>query len=161
MNSIRTLWRQLLSAFYLLRGDSHRHLGNNYGSLREYQMAIRDYGRAIQCQPGNAQAYYNRGVLHWRELRDHERAVQDLTRAVELAPGMDRAYFDRGMAYKLLGEWESAQRDFGIYLSLGSSDFWREAARRQLAELESIAVDQRLVVDEGSPTPPPAERSVE
>jgi tetratricopeptide (TPR) repeat protein len=138
MSPIRTLWRRLWSSFYMLRGDAHRHFGNSYGSLREYRLAVGDYDRALRAYSGNVQAYYNRGVLYWRELKEYERAVLDLTEALDLAPGLARARFNRGMAHKLLGEWDLAQRDFQAYLSQGRSAFWLDAAQRQLAELEDI-----------------------
>lgn len=154
MNPARTLWRRLWSSFYVLRGDVHRHFGNSYGSLREYRLAVGDYDRAIGAYPGNAQAYYNRGVLCWRELREYEQAVLDLTGALDLAPGMARAHFNRGMSHKLLGEWDLARRDFQAYLSQGRSAFWLDAAQRQLAELDDIAAypppapeDEKQVLD--------------
>jgi tetratricopeptide (TPR) repeat protein len=156
MNPIRTLWRRLLSSFYLLRGDAHRHLGNSYGSLREYRMAVADYDRAIEARPDHAQAHYNRGVLYWRELRDQERAVRDLSQALDLAPEMARAYFDRGMAHKLLGQWESARHDFETYRSLGSSAFWLDAAQRQLAEVDDITAANAPPLDQEEPAVHPS-----
>jgi tetratricopeptide (TPR) repeat protein len=152
MKLIQSVWRRLLSSFYQWRGDAHRHFGNSYGSMREYRMAVADYGQAIEARPANARAYYNRGVLWWRELRDYERAVQDLTEALELAPDMARAHFDRGMAHKLQGQWDLARSDFQAYQSRGESDFWVDAAQRQLAELDGIAQDLSAPPEEAAAT---------
>ncbi len=124
-----------MARFYCLRGDAHRHFGNNYADLQEYWAAVEDYTRAAVSDPDYVQPYYNRGVLYWREIGNHYRSIQDLTRVLELDPGRVEAYFNRAMAYKLHRQVERAIADLEIYLAHGQDAFWLEAARRQLAEL--------------------------
>jgi len=128
--------RRIRARFYNLRGANHRHLGNSYADLDEYDLAVRDFSKAIALDPSYAEAYYNRGVLYWREFGNYYRAIRDLTRVIELAPHWAEAHFNRGLAYKLRGDHERAIADFRRYLQIGRDAFWLGAAERQLRELE-------------------------
>lgn len=136
-HSLLKLARRLQARFYNLRGASHRHLGNSYADLYEYDLAVQDFSRAIALDPSYAEAYYNRGVLYWREFGNYYRAIRDLTRVIELAPSWAEAHFNRGLAYKLNGNREQAIADFQRYLQIGRDTYWLDAARRQLRELEA------------------------
>ena len=120
-----------------MQGDAHRHSGNKYGDLQEYWAAVEDYTRATVLEPGYAEPYYCRGVLHWREIGNYYRAIQDLSRFLELDPTRAEAYFNRGMAYKLHKQTDKAISDFEQYLAMGKDSYWLEAAGRQLAELRN------------------------
>jgi len=124
-----------VSRFLRRLADAHRHFGNLHGDRQEYRAAVANYGRAIRLDPSYAEAYYSRGVLHWREFGDYERAIEDLTTVLELAPSRAEAYFNRALACKMNQEVDQAIADFERYLEVGRDDFWLDAARRQLAEL--------------------------
>lgn len=139
MNIGHSLLKQvqcLRARFYNMRGVGHRYLGNKHADLDEYDRAIQDFGKAIALDPSYAEAYYNRGVLYWREFGNHYRAIRDLTRVIELAPHWAEAHFNRGLAYKLHGDRSQAIADFQRYLEIGRDAFWLGAAERQLRELE-------------------------
>ncbi len=127
--------RRIRARFYNLRGASHRHLGNSHADVDEYDRAVQDFSKAIALDPSYAEAYYNRGVLYWREFGNYYRAICDLTRVIELAPHWAEAHFNRGLAYKLHGNRDRAIADFQRYLRIGRDAFWLGAAERQLREL--------------------------
>jgi tetratricopeptide (TPR) repeat protein len=133
---LTSFWNWLRSRFYCRLADAHRHFGNQYASQAEHWAAIENYTRATVLDPDYTQAYYNRGVLYWREIGNHYRAVQDLTRVLELAPDWAAAYFNRGMAHKLRNEPDQALADFERYLAASEDDFWQGAAQRQIAEIQ-------------------------
>jgi tetratricopeptide (TPR) repeat protein len=128
--------RRIRAWFYNLRGSNHRHLGNSYADLDEYDLAVQDFGKAIAMDPSYVEPYYNRGVLYWREFGNYYRAIRDLTRVIELSPQWAEAHFNRGLAYKLHGDRDRAIADFQRYLQIGHDAFWLEASERQLRELE-------------------------
>lgn len=83
--------------------------------------AIADFDRAIELDPGCAEAYHMRGLAyHLQGLGyigialvesnplDIEQAIRDYDRAIELDPGMTTAYHDRGSAYTEQG-WNVAR----------------------------------------------------
>lgn len=52
---------------------------------RRLERALAAFGRSIECDPGFAEAYYYRGVLHQRWSQD-DSAIEDYLTAHELAP---------------------------------------------------------------------------
>ena len=124
--------RRLAARFYLLRGNLHRQLGNASGERREYQWAVDDFSRALERDPDLIAAYYNRGVLYWRELENWHRAVRDLTRVIELAPQWHEARFNRAMAFQHRGQLAEAAEDLRHYLEVATDAGWRANAQRQL-----------------------------
>jgi tetratricopeptide (TPR) repeat protein len=51
--------------------------------MQDYQKAIEDYDRAVQSDPTNANAYYNRALAHIA-LKDSNSALSDLKKAADL-----------------------------------------------------------------------------
>ena len=135
MTRVTRCVRRLQARFYGLRGAAHRHFGNRLGDVSEYRRAMADFTCAAELDADYAQAYYNRGVLYWREFHDYERSVRDLTRAIEIGAPRPEAFFNRGLAHKLAGDLYQARVDFETYLAVGQDPYWLEAARRQLAEI--------------------------
>ncbi len=131
------LWRWLCTQFYHWRGDMHRFLGNLHGDRKEYRLAVRDFTRAIELTPDFAQAYYDRGLLSWRELNDPQQAVRDLTRVIELRPTRAEAWLNRAVAHQMLGNTTSAIADYEHYLAVGQDAEWRAISQRQLRHLRS------------------------
>lgn len=136
------MWRWLQARFYHWRGDLHRYLGNLHGDREEYRLAVGDFTRAIELSPDFAQAYYDRGLLYWRELGDPQRAVRDLTRVIELKPARAEAWFNRALAFQTLGDAVSASADYEHYLAVGRDPEWRAISQRRLQDLRSEEREQ-------------------
>lgn len=67
--------------------------------LGDYTQAISDYSRAIELEPNNSFAFYNRGIT--RERRgDLAGAVADFSVAIQLDPSSADNYHNRGYAYR-------------------------------------------------------------
>jgi len=81
-----------------------------YDGRGEFNMALRDYDRAIAMGPKYGYMYNNRG--HAREqaglLRE---AIVDLDAAAELMPDSASVYLNRAAVYLRLGEYDSALAD--------------------------------------------------
>jgi tetratricopeptide (TPR) repeat protein len=73
--------------------------------------AIKEFGRAIELNPEDATAYYNRGLTHARS-RNYARAIEDLGRAIELNPRDAAAYYNRGLAYARSQDYARAIEDY-------------------------------------------------
>ena len=95
--------------------------GNVYDDLGEFELALADYDRAIEIDPGATTAYRNRGVAYHLH-GGSELALADYDRAIELDPNYAKAYTGRGGLYHELGELDAAQEDFGRALELDPSD---------------------------------------
>jgi tetratricopeptide (TPR) repeat protein len=64
----------------------------------DYQGALNDYNRAIQINPRNANAYYNRGLLKATKFQDAQGALADYDRAIKIKPSYDAAYNQGALA---------------------------------------------------------------
>ena len=79
-------------------------------SKRDLDGAVADQTKAIQLNPDNAGAYYNRGVAK-QTKGDFEGAIADYTKAIQLNPDNREAYDQRGIAKKAKGDLEGAIAD--------------------------------------------------
>lgn len=135
MNVLGRWARFLISRYHYLLAASHRHFGNKYGSMEEYDHAVDAFTRAIVYDPSFARAYLDRGILYWRELAHPCRAVLDLTRAYELDDHLAEAVFNRGIAHQEVREYAEAIADYQVYLDTGDHPYWREYAETMIREL--------------------------
>ena len=66
-----------------------------YGSKGEYDLAIKDFNRAIELNPNNFFAYNNRGNAY-DKIEDFDRAIEDFNAAIKLKSDYAKAYNNRG-----------------------------------------------------------------
>ena len=100
----------------------------------DYDSAIADYTKAIEIDPKDAKAYYNRGLI-FNNIGEYYQAIADFTKAIEINPKYADAYNSRGAAYAVKGEYERAWEDVYKAQSLGykvDSEFFK--ALRQATE---------------------------
>jgi tetratricopeptide (TPR) repeat protein len=85
----------------------------------DYQGALNDYNRAIQINPRNANAYYNRGLLKATKFQDPQGALADYDRAIKIKPGYDAAYNNRGnLKTEQLKDYQGALTDYNQAIKL-------------------------------------------
>ncbi len=87
------------------------------GKKKEYDLAIKDYTKAIKLNPNNKDAYYNRGFAYVNE-RLYDLAIRDFSFVLKKDPGYERAYFWRGFAYGEKGEYDLAIKDYSNTIKL-------------------------------------------
>jgi tetratricopeptide (TPR) repeat protein len=63
-----------------------------------YQLAIADYSKAIDLNPGNFPAYNNRGIVY-AELGRYQKAMEDFNTAISLNKNFADAYHNRSLTY--------------------------------------------------------------
>jgi tetratricopeptide (TPR) repeat protein len=80
---------------------------------KQYDRAIKDFGKAIEVDPNYAAALHNRGNAY-RNKGQYGLAIADYDRAIALDPNFTAAYFNRGIAYQERAFW-----DFDAYLNDG------------------------------------------
>ncbi len=89
----------------------------------DYQGALADYDRAIQFNPKNANAYYNRGLLKATKLQDYQGALADYDRSIKLKPTNDEAYNNRGnLKVESLKDYQGALLDYNRAIELRSQN---------------------------------------
>ncbi len=99
------------------------------------QAELEDLNRAIERDPEDTEAYFNRGVILY-SLGNLEAALADLTRAIELNPQNAGAYFSRGGIHDELGNTEEAIADYTKFLELyNTEDAISDSVRERIKAL--------------------------
>ena len=97
-------------------------LGVNGAAFAESDnLMIYKANKALELNPDDAKAYYNRGTAQL-VLENYVEAVKDLTKSIELEPSAD-AYFNRGLAMRLGKNNAQAIEDFSKAIEL-FPDHW-------------------------------------
>lgn len=139
----QTLWdwknghaaRRPQARFYYVLGLTYRFYGVRTGQRRFFERSDRALSRALVFDPAFQAAYYQRGLLYWREMHLSDRAVQDFTAALE---SFSEALFMRAMAYEQLGDYQAAAEDLEAFLAQYPNSKWVNNAARQLELLRAI-----------------------
>ena len=77
----------------------------------DYSGAIEDCSKAIELNPENAIAYYNRGGAKLRQ-ENYRGAIEDYSKVIELNPEFVIAYYNRGNARYALEDYRGAIGDY-------------------------------------------------
>ena len=111
----------------------HYNEAIDHFQARNFEEAIKSYGKAIKEDPEYTNAYYNRANLLMR-LEKYEKALSDYTSVLRLDPEIPKAWLYKGIAEQLLKNDRSAMKSFNKALQLDSSmeDAWERIALIQL-----------------------------
>jgi len=101
-----------------------------HGQLDEYDLAFRDYDRALQIDPDLVQALLRRAALYIT-VGQPTRSLPDYDRAVRVEPSNASARIDRGTAFQILGDYELALNDFRQAIRLDPGG-WRVFYQRAI-----------------------------
>lgn len=113
-------------AFYRRRADENASRG-------EYDLAINDYGKAIELNPKDTSVYMNRGLAHYNK-KNYDLATADYDKAIELSPKDSMLYFNRGNSYERMGNVPKAVGDYQKAFDLDATN---EAAKLSLQRLQA------------------------
>ncbi|MDZ4778804.1 MAG: tetratricopeptide repeat protein [Planctomycetia bacterium] len=103
-----------------LGGEANRWRGYIYAIQGDYYRAIRWYDRAIKANPGNAQAFRNRGMAYLNLAASEPQiehfalteALASFNAAIRQLPNDAQLYYRRGVAYDRLGASDSARSSY-------------------------------------------------
>ncbi len=69
----------------------------------EFEMAMRDYNKVLELDPGFVYAYFNRANIHCVQ-KDYQSALYDLDKAIEYVGDFTEGNFNRGLVYIYIGK---------------------------------------------------------
>jgi len=72
---------------------------------------------AIQLDPNDADAYYNRGITYYHKGQ-YDRAIENFNKAIALDQNYALAYNNRGVAYDKKGQHDRAIEDYNKAIAL-------------------------------------------
>ena len=88
----------------------------------EVDKAIDDFTRAIQYEPGYAEAYHERGNAYVLK-GDFDHVLEDYTKVLELEPDCGQVYYNRALAWLQRREWDKARADLVAARNWGINSF--------------------------------------
>lgn len=112
-------------AFYRQRADENLGKG-------EYELAVKDYSKAIELNPKDAPAYLNRGRAYSNK-KSFDLAALDYDKTIELNPKESTAYLNRGDLHEKRGNAPQAMSDYQKAVEL---DAGNESAKNNLKRLQ-------------------------
>jgi hypothetical protein len=104
-----TLWSDAISkdtiapAAFNGRGDA-------YNMLKQYDLAIPDFKKALALQEAYPEAHYNLGLAYYYKGM-HQDAINEYTRAIQVKPDLAVAYFNRSGTYYTIQQYKLALDD--------------------------------------------------
>ena len=101
---------------------AYKERGSAYRQLHQYREAIKNYSKALEINPGYAQAYNGLAICYDDGKIDFRKAVQNYTKAVELDPQSAAYIYNRGAFFYDNGFKEKALPDLRKADSLGKSE---------------------------------------
>ena len=102
------------AATYHSRGFTHF-------SKSQYDLALADFNKALELDPGSLVAYHNRGVVYF-DLGQLPLAIADFTKAIELGFTGKGSYHLRGVAFGKEGQYDLALEDLNKALKIDPHD---------------------------------------
>ncbi|WP_428558993.1 MAG: tetratricopeptide repeat protein [Solidesulfovibrio sp. DCME] len=103
-----------LALFYAARGQARAAQG-------ELAAAIDDDTKAMEKNPDNAAAAYNRGNAHFA-LRQYDQAITDYSKALEIDVANAKALNNRGAAWFKKGNLQSALANYALAIAVDAED---------------------------------------
>ncbi|BAZ10518.1 TPR repeat-containing protein [Calothrix sp. NIES-4071] len=118
----------------------------NFGN---YKSAIDNYTLAIQCNPQDGIAYFNRGIAKVM-IDEYEAAIEDFNQALQINPQNSQAYTERGIARSMIGNNEAAIEDCSHAIQLNPelyrAYYGRGDARLYTGDIEGAIEDFTYLV---------------
>jgi len=122
-------------------GEADYRQGRSYQGSMQYAAAITAYRKALQENPGNAEAHNALGVAY-ASLGRHDEAVAELMTALALAPKAAHIYNNLGYAYLLHGSKAEALAILRLANTLEPAD--KRFLENMRAAEQSLTLDRAL-----------------
>ena len=88
----------------------------------DFETAISNYLKAIECYPNNADLHYNLAVEYLRTSQ-FDKAAKELSKVIQLNPEDKDAYYNLGVLHEsYLGNWKLAKFYYSQYVKLAKRE---------------------------------------
>jgi tetratricopeptide (TPR) repeat protein len=124
--------------------DGYNNRGISQRALKQFDLAISDYSKAIELFPKNARYYVNRGNVS-NDLDKSDDALADYKRAIAVDPSFALAFTNRGNLYVRIKRFDEAITDLTRAIELdplnAESFYTRAMAYRAKNQFEKAIPD--------------------
>ncbi len=130
--------------------QSFHRMGLAQRYLRNYELAMQNFNKAIELNPIVNDFYYHRANTSLY-LKLYDQAVADFSMVIELDPqGLD-PYINRAMAYTALGKYAEAEADYSLYIEMNPYNFYiyqkRADVRVSMKNMEGALSDLNALIE--------------
>lgn len=123
--------------------DCYMRLGNIYKKQREYDLAMVNYGLAVQYDRNNVEGYLGLGTVAG-SLKKRENAIKAFTMAINLQPDFAECYALRAVEYYNDWEYEKAMDDIISALELENDNARAKWVLEYVKEVAPEAAEKAL-----------------
>ena len=99
----------------------HNAIGSVYAQEEKYNKAIEEYSKALEKDPENQIALFNKGISHLN-LKQFDKAIEALSQVQELIPADWETLYLLGQAHSLSGEYSKGLEYFKRAFSSNPSE---------------------------------------
>jgi tetratricopeptide (TPR) repeat protein len=128
----------------LILALAYNNRGNAYTTQSQYDLAIEDYNKSINLNPGFAKPLNNRGVAH-KKKGELDLAMKDFDAAINLDSNYGDAFLNRAQLREQQGDLAGALKDFdeAIRAQPDTKGVWNERcwARAISGDLQGALAD--------------------
>lgn len=102
--------------------EVHYLNGMLFFSNQNYGKSVTEFNLALQANPKNAKALYNRSVA-FGLMEEYLSAIDDLDACIQINPNYMLAYYSRGYWYEFTGNYTEAAKDYEKTIQLDGSNY--------------------------------------
>jgi len=122
--------------------------GRYYHRDENYLKAVKDYSKAIELDPDNAEYHNSRGITYqW--MKEYKKAIEDTSKAIELDPDNTSYYVRKAFSLHMAGKTNLALEQLKIAYELGVNDelYYRTLGiiRLKVAKKSCVSCDSELL----------------
>ena len=99
----------------------HNQKGVTYSEQGQYDLAILEFNKALEIDPGSPEAYNNRGITYSKKDQ-FDSAISDFSKALDIDPKDTKVLYNRGLTYAIEGQFDLALSDLKKCLELVPSN---------------------------------------
>jgi TPR repeat/Tetratricopeptide repeat/Glycosyltransferase family 9 (heptosyltransferase) len=88
-----------------------------YFELERYEEALKNYDRALELSPHQANVYSNKAAVY-KSLKQYENALKNIEYAIKLNPDLAAAYSNRGLIFYKLKQYQEADESYNLAIML-------------------------------------------
>jgi len=132
----------LPSILFAQANNTPSPVGMDAAKSGDYDKAIADFTQAIQSNPQNAQAYFQRAFVYM-ETGEDDQALADLSQAIQINPQFANAYFRRAFVYMLKGNEDLAAADLDRTIQINpqfEKAYYRRACVKMVQGQDDMAI---------------------
>lgn len=93
-------------------GDDYFNLGVFQSKNGNYEKSIYFFTKAIEQNPNDSEAYFNRAYSQQKIGGKEEQIISDYSKSLELNPNDYEAHMNRGIAYMKIQRYSEAIKDY-------------------------------------------------